>query len=385
MRILAPIEYLGPVGGAQRSVLEVAEALTPRGHEFVVGYRVADSFVPRWEALGATLIQLQIWTNWRHAFRGVAGIYGAVAELRDTHPDVIYCNFFATLPLVLRISRALDVPIAMSVREPTVSGVRRVAYTRMLNQVDAIAFNAIGQQRTYLETGMTKRDGKVIHIGLDTTRYHPAEPFEREQARKALGVDPDQILVLYLGRIDPTKGIETLFEASDLIGDPRITILVAGGPSVWRHDAQRYVDRLISGAPANVRFLGRLDDPLSLLAAADVLAMPSIWEEPLGRVTLEAMACGVPVVASRVGGTPDVFTGDLAELLFRAGDAGDLARALRVAVPALGGSDRWRQLVRQHIVEDFNITRSAVEIEALLTEATGRKAGTPAGMDGSVA
>jgi glycosyltransferase involved in cell wall biosynthesis len=369
MRILVAIEHLGPFGGAQRSTLELAEALSRRGHEFIVVYRVADAFTPRWKVITSDLIQAPLWTSPRHPVSTILGSVRSARLLVDTKPEVVFCTFFATLPFSLLAGRKTEVPVVMSVREPVVEGVRRPFYRMLLRKTTSNTFVSARLKDLYQQDHMAGRDPTVVYTGLDTNQYRPPTQDERVQAREELDISTDQIVVLYMGRLDPVKGIETLMEATGRVNDRRLAVLVAGGPSVWRAGGERYAAQLRAAAPSGVRFLGSRDDVRDLIWAADVVVVPSLWEEPLSRVPLEAMACGVPVVASRVGGSPEMFKGELSELLFRPGDADDLIAALRRALPELGSTRRWNDLSRANVVENFKLDTAAASLESVLSRA----------------
>lgn len=147
----------------------------------------------------------------------------------------------------------------------------------------------------------------VIPCGVDTALFSPMDPIE---ARRQVGLD-DQRVLLFVGRLDPIKGAETLLRAFvSLRRELResATLLVVGGTrdDSWNGTGEAARLRRLTvelGIDASVRFLGPLpQERLSLYyAAADCCLMPSYYES-FGMVALEAMACGTPVIASRVGG-----------------------------------------------------------------------------------
>ena len=154
-------------------------------------------------------------------------------------------------------------------------------------------------------------------------------------------------MVLAAGRLAAQKGFGTLLEAAARWRDiePEPLVVIAGeGPLEAELKARA------AGLRVDARFPGHRDDMPALLAAAAVFVLPSTWEgQPL--ILQEALRAGVPIVATRVGGTPEL-TGQDAALLVPAGDASRLADAVRSVLtdPALAArlrqaaADRWRDL-----------------------------------------
>jgi glycosyltransferase involved in cell wall biosynthesis len=150
--------------------------------------------------------------------------------------------------------------------------------------------------------------------------------------------DPSRPVVLAVGRLAPQKGFGTLLEAAALWRDiqPQPLLVIAGeGPLEAGLKAQAASLRL------DARFPGQRDDVPALLAAAAVFVLPSVWEgQPL--ILQEALRAGVPVVATRVGGTA-ALTGEDAALLVPSGDAEALAGAVRAVLADPGLAARLRK------------------------------------------
>ena len=146
----------------------------------------------------------------------------------------------------------------------------------------------------------------VAPCGVDTVRFRP---MNRERARLALGLDPSLPVLLFVGRIESLKGIEVLIRAAAEI-ESRYQLVVVGGDE---RDAARkaLLDNLAveTGITGNVHFLDAVphDDLPDVFNAADICVVPSYYES-FGLVALEAMACSVPVIASRVGGLKETIT-----------------------------------------------------------------------------
>jgi glycosyltransferase involved in cell wall biosynthesis len=159
--------------------------------------------------------------------------------------------------------------------------------------------------------------GPPVHVIPNGIRLGPLPtPAQRRAARRELGLEPDTHAVAFVGRLAPEKDPELLLRAAQ--GTGWVVLLAGDGPlRTALEEAQGGVD---------ARFFGFLPDVTPVLAAADVLALPS-RTEGLPMAVLEAMAAGLPVIASAVGSLPEVL-GEGAGMLFPAGDIDALRAAL---------------------------------------------------------
>ncbi|MGY4711889.1 glycogen synthase [Mycolicibacterium sp. CBM1] len=203
----------------------------------------------------------------------------------------------------------------------------------------------------------------VVKNGIDTDVWYPAPPERGESVLAELGVDPDRPMVAFVGRITRQKGVPHLIAAAHRF-DPDIQlVLCAGAPDTPEIAAevstavQRLAERR-SGVFWVQEFLpiGKIRE---ILSAATAFICPSVYE-PLGIVNLEAMACGTAVVASDVGGIPEVVddgvTGALVhyEAADPAGFEAGLAEAVNAVVSDPERARRYGTAGRQRCIEEFS-------------------------------
>jgi len=201
---------------------------------------------------------------------------------------------------------------------------------RLYARTDALAAISRVLQQEALDFGIPADRVHLLPNAIDMTRFAPLDADERTRRRRALGVADDEVVCTYVGRLSREKGILELVAAWKDVQPARATLLLAGPDmpgSPWDAGpgARSFVET--HGLTASVRFLGPTDDVASVLQMSDVAVQPSHFEA-LGLASIEALACGLPVVASRVGGLPDFLTDDDNGYLVPVKDAAALSAAL---------------------------------------------------------
>ena len=208
--------------------------------------------------------------------------------------------------------------------------------------------------------------------GVDTARFVPATPERRQAIRARLGLPDHHFVVLYSGRISPEKGPDLLADACVGLDPARFHWAVAGEwPQGDAATSQRvaYAESLL----AKIRNL-----PLTLLGsrapeamvevyqAADLLVIPSRFEEPFSMAAIEAMACGLPVLALAKGGMVEYMRdGENARVLAAHATADEIADAIRAMALDAGLLERLRHNGRALVVDRFDWRRVAAETESL--------------------
>jgi alpha-maltose-1-phosphate synthase len=212
---------------------------------------------------------------------------------------------------------------------------------------------------------------RVIRNGIDTSEYAP-DPDTGVLVRH--GVDPARPYVIFVGRITRQKGLPVLLRAAASLDPSAQLVLCAGAPDTPELLAEvtTLVDGLRAVRSGVVWIPEMLPKPeiIQLLTHAVAFACPSLYE-PLGIVNLEAMACGTAVIASRVGGIPEVVDGSVTGLLVPPDDPASLADGLNMLVRDPDRAAAMGQAGRERAVAEFSWDAIAAQTAALYSELTG--------------
>jgi glycosyltransferase involved in cell wall biosynthesis len=211
------------------------------------------------------------------------------------------------------------------------------------------------------EQGWTLPGAAVVHSGIDASRFAPRDPAEWDWR------------LLYAGRLDPRKGVETAIEALARLPDEARLTIKGDGDRAYVTELCALAARLAVADRVSFEPYGR-NDVADAYASADALVFPVRWREPWGLVPLEAMAIGRPVLASRAGGGAAEYLADGDNCLqFEPGDAGGLATAAARLADDPGLRERIRvggaATAARFTDAEFH---AALERELLRVLATGR-------------
>lgn len=251
---------------------------------------------------------------------------------------------------------------------------RHTGFTRWLIRRQDALIATSPQAASYLE-----RPATVILHGVDTGVFHPAP--DRAALRRALGLDPDAVLIGCFGRVRAQKGVDLLVEAALEVfpRHPDAQLVFTGRITA---DNRGFADALIAriaaaGLSDRIRFLGELpwEAVVRHYQALDLFAAPARWEG-FGLTPLEAMACGVPVVAARVGAYEALIRDGETGTLIDAGDGAALAAALDRWLGDPAGRAAAGEAARAHVAAQHGIEAEARAIvgvyRRLLGEAGAR-------------
>ncbi len=235
------------------------------------------------------------------------------SALRELSPQVVHSDFHS-LPFALPASRRLGVPLIFTCYgwwfrpRPWQRGFYRNGPHAILAISEAVREGFLGDPPF-----MPRERIRVLHLGVDTTHFRP-RPEQRPEVRRALGLDLESPLVTLLGRYQAVKGQHVFLQSCAQIASqrPEARFVVAGENIFGGAGEEAFKRRILKQAQAEprlrdrVRFLGWVPDPENLLSASDVVVCASRFES-FGMVLVEAMASGVPVVSTRVGGPAETI------------------------------------------------------------------------------
>jgi len=362
---LAVLQFLTifGIGGTERQVLNLVQGLdTSRFAVEVACLKRWGALLPEMEATGVPITEYKTTSLYNHvaAWNQMKFIrHLRKRSIQIVHTYGFYSNVFAIPPARLAGAAA----VVASIRD---TGEHQTPMQRRIEKLfcrmaDCVVTNAEAVRKRLTNEGYDAEKIVVIHNGIELTRY-AKKPAELGLHRE-LGVPSGTPLVAVFARLNELKGIEYFLRAvAGLIDRFRNVRFLIVGDGASRPELEKYSERL--GLNKHVVFLGfRLDVP-TLLSEISVSVLPTL-SEGLSNSLLEAMAAGVPVVATSVGGNPEVVQGGITGLLVPPRDAEALGQAIGrlLEQPSLG--TKFGLAGRERVIKQFALERMTQATERL--------------------
>ena len=388
----SPLAVLGgaDAGGQNVHVASLAEAMARCGAEVVVDTRRDDPDLPEYVEFGPGVLVHHVDAGPRRSIPKDALLehmpaFGRALQeaWRHHQPELVHAHFWMSGHASAPVARTLGIPLVQTFHalgqvkrryqgEKDTSPPQRLEIERGLAaSADHVIATCTDEVFELVRLGASRARLTVIPCGVDLERFRPDGP---RDARP-----PGVARLLSIGRLVERKGIGNAIEA--LAGIPDAQLVIVGGPYRDRladdPEARRLLDiaRRV-GVADRVEMRGRVSraDLPSLIRSADaVVAVP--WYEPFGIVPLEAMACGVPVVAAAVGGMIDSVVDGVTGVHVPPRDAERLAEVLRGVLSDDDARVEWGRagVRRTRRLYDWNrIAAATLDVYARLTARTGR-------------
>ncbi len=339
--------------GGEQQTLYLLEGLRRRGHEAALVAQPRSPLAERARRAGIETVEIRMLGE-----MDVRAAWLLAREVRRREPDILHFHT-SHAHTIGAIAAALVAPrrrprtvlsrrVDFSIYRHSFFGLNGIKY-RAADRIVAIS-GAI--RDVLLADGVDPRRIDVVLSGVDPARFAGVRPAD---LRAELGLPPETRVVLNVAALAWHKGQETLVEAAPAILAERPDTLIAiAGEGEERGRLCARIRAL--GVEERVRLLGFREDVPALLRGADVFVMPS-HAEGLGTAVLDALACGLPVVAARAGGIPEMIADGETGLLVEPRDAAGLARAVVRALSDAELAARLRAAGPRAVLERFSVDR----------------------------
>jgi glycosyltransferase involved in cell wall biosynthesis len=402
----ADVDPVHVIGGAERMLNEHCTRLAARGHQVVVLTRRENRELPAEETYrGVRVVRHPVAEGNPVAFMQSVLREGGKAFRRLAEQerfDLINVHQPLEGAAVLQNAASRDVPILYTYLSPW-SDEYRVRFKRRIREQSGAKALAMGawmqvnsKLRERIERDALRRShaiqvlsefsasqirdihglqtGKVTLIpgGVDVERFQPQD---REAARRQLGL-PDGLLLLTVRNLVPRMGLDSLIQGMREVVRVRPDChLVIGGSGMLRGGLEELVRQL--GLTANVTFAGFIPEQqlADYYGAADMFVLPTRMLEGFGLVTIEALACGTPVMGTPVGGTQEILRRFDPSFLFSGIEAEDLAAGILRQLPQVEGNAALRARCRAFALDTYAWDVLVQQVEELIesTLATGSR------------
>ena len=369
MRILVLENELSSLlGGQEKSLFEVCRGLARKGHAIILLYRRTGNLHETYRQFCEAMVPVGNFSIDRKFFSSSSfSFLTSLAQGAGKKFDLVYSNqyhdsFFGSI-----LSKLKGVPFVchLRLRPPVpICGQWKIGL-RGVKRFIAVSRET---KTEWTRRGYPEKSIDVVYNGVDTDFFRP-------------NAERSGSVISYLGRLDREKGLETLIEAFVLLRreDPSAELRIAGKPQCHPSAAAGldYLEDLKNlanqfGVGQSVRFLGHCADAREVYWQSDVIVLPTLVSESFGHVIAEAMACGVPVAASRIGGIPEVLGGEFSDGLFEAGRPDALVAVLQTVLTKKRRDSQLGHRCREHVILNFSLERTVDQIEELLYRTIGK-------------
>ncbi|MEU3112570.1 glycosyltransferase [Micromonospora chalcea] len=377
----------GPTVGTQEHIARVAAELAARGHDVRVYERRAAAAQPALTELDGYRVERVpvgppdvLSTAELVPFVAEYGRWLAGQWAGDWTPDVVHGHYWVGGLAAAHAVRATDIPVVQTFHSLGVEQLRhlgpryggpgeRIPLERALTRaVDVAVAQCNDEVDELTRMGLQRTSVAMVPTGVDTGQFHPdGEAAPRDQRARILSV----------GGLAPGHGQDDLIRAMRLVGDAELVI--AGGPPAERLDGHAEARRLRelaerAGVAEQVKLVGAVphDQMATWYRSADVVACTPHYASA-GRVSLEAMACGVPVVGYAMGGIADAVVDEVTGKLVPPGDVRTLGVTLRRLLSDNAGRFAYGHAAVDRVRCSYTWERTAAALERLYERVIGRR------------
>lgn len=357
------------LGGGEKHLADLANALARRGHDVFAALSLASPLLGELTVVPArNILELPM----RSAL-GVGSALKVAQFARENRIDIIHAHVARDYPLAaLTASRSGDIPLVLTrhvlfpLKKIHRLTLRRVARVIAVSQAVAESVRA---QAIFDERKLT-----VIHNGIDVEKFNRKRE-ERLSAETASGEKRKRPRVGMIGHLAPIKGHEDFIRAAAIVCARRddVEFIIAGEDKSRTGENRLTIEKLIeeSSLSQRVRLLGWVDDVANLLPTLDLFVSPS-RSEPFGLSIIEAMAAGVPVIATSSEGAREIIEADKTGCLIPIFDTEALANAVSALLDDPKMRERLAANAFREVSERFSLDRMVEKTEQIYHEVLKR-------------
>lgn len=364
--------FYGITGGAERQIVELCKNIDRNQYQIYVACLSGHSRLLKIvESYGAKPLCLGI--KRIYGFRGLKKGIKFAKFLKNEEIDVLMTYHFGSDIWGTFFGKWAGVPCIISNRRDAGFWKKRshVLFYRILDRwVNKIIVVSKDIRNIVLrEEKVDPEKTDVIYNGIDLNRFNGGA--DGTSMRNELGIPADAQVIGCVGNFRSVKGHKYLIEAAKTIIEkfPKIYVILIGGKGMKERGLKSELENMTNdfGLHDNVRFLGLRKDIPELLKVVDICVLPSL-SEGLSNTLLEYMAAEKPIVATNVGGNPEVISDRINGMLVNKADARDLADKLIYLLENRNECERLSSKARDDVAQRFSIARMVGQYENLLKD-----------------
>ena len=372
-------------GGQELNLFEICRTLSEKGHKISLFYVKPGDLVEKYQEFCEQVIKVNSYGFDRRKMSDIINFLPSFADIwkvaaKDN--SVVFINQYPDAFYGYLVSLLKKIPFVCYLQIPPPVNPEEFNLQRRIGMKGVNKFIAVSQQTKnewLQELGLTEDKIDLVYNGTNLEKFKPAANLA--QLRNSWNIPEDTKVISYVGRLDKDKGLELLIEAFALFlktgqkaklfiaGKPLLHFSADGKECPLAGEEYKQSLRQIAidlGIENSVEFLGHLSNPTPVYQVSDLTVVPSLWSEPFGRVVIESMACGTPVVGSRIGGIPEILTDEFQAGLFEPGNKQDLADTLNKMIDWRDINPQLGARLREYTLNKFSLKSMIDGVEKVL-------------------
>ena len=364
------VHGVSEIGGAEKELLRLLERIDRTRYDPLAVCPPGGPLFDELERLKVSVYPMSL-PAWRK-LRDLPAIPQSVRSLarliKELSIELVHVNDYWWGPLATLASKSAGVPCVVHIRQEIEP--RRVNQYRLRTPRKLIAVSE-GIRKVAVAAGVAPDRIAVLYSGVDRSESVDETKGDRKRIRERHGLSEEQLVIGTIANLFPRKGCEVLIAAVGEIAprNPDLhCLIVGGGDRSYRDELNRLVRE--RGLNERVTFAGFQGEVPAYLAAMDVFVLPSLMEG-FGIVLLEAMAAGRAVVASAVGGIPEIVEDRVTGFLVPPKDPHALAEKVQCRLDHPEVRGEMGDAGRKRVSERFSVERMVSEVERLYGELIG--------------